>query len=120
MEGVVTKQASAKYTPEATTWVKIKNQQYSQVVGRDDLLRAIIVIRKALIMTGAAGEALGTLWRERLENARNRYEAAKAAVQDARELESQIPSADGNFALAHAVKAERYAVAEFKRVLIFQ
>ena len=71
-------------------------------------------------MTGAAGEALGTLWRARLENARNRYEAAKAAVLDARELESQIPSADGNFALAHAVKAERYAVAEFKRVLIFQ
>ena len=34
MEGVVAKQASAKYTPEATTWVKIKNRHYSQAVGR--------------------------------------------------------------------------------------
>jgi bifunctional non-homologous end joining protein LigD len=36
MEGVVAKQASARYTPEATTWVKIKNRQYSQAVGRQD------------------------------------------------------------------------------------
>ena len=36
MEGVVAKQASAAYTPEATTWVKIKNRQYSQAVGRQD------------------------------------------------------------------------------------
>jgi ATP-dependent DNA ligase len=36
MEGVVAKQASARYTPEATTWVKIKNRQYSQAVGRED------------------------------------------------------------------------------------
>jgi ATP-dependent DNA ligase len=36
MEGVVGKQASAHYTPEATTWVKIKNRQYSQAVGRED------------------------------------------------------------------------------------
>jgi ATP-dependent DNA ligase len=28
MEGIVAKQASAHYTPEATTWVKIKNRQY--------------------------------------------------------------------------------------------
>ena len=37
MEGIVAKQASAKYTPEATTWVKIKNREYSQAVGREDL-----------------------------------------------------------------------------------
>jgi ATP-dependent DNA ligase len=36
MEGIVAKQASARYTPEATTWVKIKNRQYSQAVGRED------------------------------------------------------------------------------------
>jgi ATP-dependent DNA ligase len=36
MEGVVAKQASARYTPEATTWVKIKNRRYSQAVGRED------------------------------------------------------------------------------------
>jgi ATP-dependent DNA ligase len=28
MEGIVAKQASARYTPEATTWVKIKSRQY--------------------------------------------------------------------------------------------
>lgn len=39
MEGVVAKQASAKYTPEATTWVKIKNRQYSQAVGREDFFK---------------------------------------------------------------------------------
>src|SRR5215468_24809 len=36
MEGVVAKQASARYTPDATTWVKIKNPQYSQAAGRND------------------------------------------------------------------------------------
>jgi bifunctional non-homologous end joining protein LigD len=36
MEGIVAKQVSARYTPEATTWVKIKNRQYSQAVGRED------------------------------------------------------------------------------------
>ena len=36
MEGVVAKQASARYTPEATTWVKIKNRAYSQSVGREE------------------------------------------------------------------------------------
>ena len=36
IEGIVAKQASAHYTPEATTWVKIKNRQYRQAVGRED------------------------------------------------------------------------------------
>ena len=36
MEGIVAKQANARYTPEATTWVKIKNRAYSQAVGRSD------------------------------------------------------------------------------------
>jgi len=36
MEGIVAKQANARYTPEATTWVKIKNRQYSQAIGRAD------------------------------------------------------------------------------------
>jgi bifunctional non-homologous end joining protein LigD len=36
MEAIVAKQASAGYTPDATTWVKIKNRQYSQAVGRED------------------------------------------------------------------------------------
>jgi ATP-dependent DNA ligase len=36
MEGIVAKQANARYTPEATTWVKIKNREYSQAAGRED------------------------------------------------------------------------------------
>ena len=36
MEGIVAKLANARYTPDATTWVKIKNRQYSQAVGRHD------------------------------------------------------------------------------------
>ena len=36
MEGVVAKQATGRYTPDATSWVKIKNRQYSQAVGRAD------------------------------------------------------------------------------------
>jgi ATP-dependent DNA ligase len=36
MEGIVAKQAAGLYTPEATTWVKIKNRAYSQAVGRSD------------------------------------------------------------------------------------
>src|SRR5262249_12804614 len=39
MEGVVAKQASTKYTPEATSWVKIKNRQYTQAVGREDFFQ---------------------------------------------------------------------------------
>jgi len=37
MGGIVAKQAAASYTPDATTWVKIKNKHYSQAVGRHDL-----------------------------------------------------------------------------------
>jgi ATP-dependent DNA ligase len=36
MEGVVAKQVSAGYTPEAMTWVKIKNRAYNQAIGRED------------------------------------------------------------------------------------
>jgi hypothetical protein len=32
----VAKQANTRYTPEATTWVKIKNREYSQAIGRED------------------------------------------------------------------------------------
>jgi ATP-dependent DNA ligase len=35
-EGIVSKEARAGYTPEATSWVKIKNREYSQAVGRED------------------------------------------------------------------------------------
>ena len=68
-------------------------------------------------MEEADRRALAAIWRERLENARSRYEAAKATVQGARELQSQIPSPDGNFTLDHALRAEYRALAEFNRLL---
>jgi bifunctional non-homologous end joining protein LigD len=36
MEGIVAKQAAGLYTPERTSWVKIKNPTYSQAAGRSD------------------------------------------------------------------------------------
>jgi hypothetical protein len=36
MEGIVAKQLGAGYTPDATTWVKIKNRNYTQAVGRHE------------------------------------------------------------------------------------
>ena len=68
-------------------------------------------------MEDADRRALGAIWRERLENARVRHEAAKAALQVARERHSQLTSPDDSFALDHAVRAECRALAEFKRVL---
>ena len=68
-------------------------------------------------MEDAELRALEAKWRERLGNARVRYEEAKAAVQAIRELQSQIPSVDISFALADAIGAEQHAFAEFKRVL---
>lgn len=37
LEGIVAKLKGGLYTPEATTWVKIKNPQYSQAEGRREL-----------------------------------------------------------------------------------
>ena len=36
MEGIVAKMAEGRYSPEETTWVKIKNPRYSQAEGRAD------------------------------------------------------------------------------------
>ena len=36
MEGIVAKLAEGRYSPEETTWVKIKNPRYSQAEGRAD------------------------------------------------------------------------------------
>jgi bifunctional non-homologous end joining protein LigD len=37
LEGLVAKSKDGLYNPEASTWVKIKNRDYSQAVGRHDL-----------------------------------------------------------------------------------
>jgi bifunctional non-homologous end joining protein LigD len=50
MEGIVATQASARYTPEATTWVKIRNLRYSQAVGRAEMDPS----------SSSAGNSLGT------------------------------------------------------------
>jgi bifunctional non-homologous end joining protein LigD len=36
LEGIVAKRKDGLYTPEATSWVKIKNPQYSQAEGREE------------------------------------------------------------------------------------
>src|SRR5215831_18923899 len=67
-------------------------------------------------MKDADRQALGVIWKVRLENARNRYEAAKATVQGVRDFQS-LPFPDDSFALDHALLAECRALAEFKRVV---
>ena len=37
LEGTVAKRKDGLYTPEETSWVKIKNPQYSQIEGRHEL-----------------------------------------------------------------------------------
>ena len=37
LEGIVAKLKTGLYTPEATTWVKIRNTRYSQMEGRREL-----------------------------------------------------------------------------------
>jgi ATP-dependent DNA ligase len=36
LEGIVAKLANGLYEPSATTWVKIKNREYSQAEGRQE------------------------------------------------------------------------------------
>jgi hypothetical protein len=36
--GIVAKLKAGRYTPEETSWVKIKNASYNQVMGRDKLV----------------------------------------------------------------------------------
>jgi ATP-dependent DNA ligase len=37
LEGIVAKHSLAPYTTERTTWFKIKNRDYSQMAGREEL-----------------------------------------------------------------------------------
>jgi ATP-dependent DNA ligase len=37
LEGIVAKHRLAPYTTERTTWFKIKNRNYSQMIGREEL-----------------------------------------------------------------------------------
>jgi hypothetical protein len=62
-------------------------------------------------------QALENLWRGRLEIADSDYRTARVAVVEARELQSQIPSPDGNLALSKALLVEKLTLAEYRRVL---
>ena len=37
LEGIVAKDGRAPYDPQQTTWFKIRNRKYSQLVGREEL-----------------------------------------------------------------------------------
>jgi ATP-dependent DNA ligase len=45
LEGIVAKRKDGVYTPDETTWVKIRNPRYSQMEGRRELFekRAVAV-----------------------------------------------------------------------------
>jgi len=80
------------------------------------LANAHVVMANAHVaMEDVDRRALEAIWRERLVNARTRYEAAKTAVQGARE--AQLSSPDDSLALDHTLRAEHHTFAEFKRVL---
>ena len=62
-------------------------------------------------------QTLEDRWRRQVHFAYSRYEAAKGAVDEARELRADAPSPDGVFALKHARRIETAALTEYKRVL---
>jgi len=39
LEGIVAKGVRAPYDPQRTTWFKIRNREYSQIVGREELFK---------------------------------------------------------------------------------
>ena len=55
MEGVVAKQATARYTPDATTWVKIKNREYYSQDRARGLLRPPEDPKVAVLFDGSRG-----------------------------------------------------------------
>ncbi len=55
LEGIVAKFASAPYDVSATTWVKVKNRDYSQAVGRHDFFDRS-TSRRGLTRSGFSGE----------------------------------------------------------------
>ena len=64
-----------------------------------------------------ARQALEDYWRDRLENAAAKYQAAKKAVAAAQEFQSQVPSPDGGFAFRQALRTETEALIEYKRAV---
>jgi hypothetical protein len=58
-----------------------------------------------------------TLWRLRLELAQQRYRNAAAATGAAVFQHPQLPSPDSNTALEKALREEKAALAEYRRVL---
>ena len=64
-----------------------------------------------------ARQALDEYWRQRLGDARRRYEAARAALKIASDIHSDAPSPDGSFAFGRALRVEREALVEYTHIL---
>ena len=47
LEGVVAKRRNGLYTPEETSWVKIRNARYSQMEGRRELFERRVIAANA-------------------------------------------------------------------------
>jgi hypothetical protein len=64
-------------------------------------------------------DKLEDLWRKRLTDAKLRLDSARNDVKEVqRDLPSDdIPAPDGRFAYSRALRAESFALAEYKRVL---
>jgi len=62
-------------------------------------------------------QTLDAYWRQRLEEARNRYQAARVAVSIAGGIHSDAPSPDGSFAFGRALRVEREALTEYTHIL---
>jgi bifunctional non-homologous end joining protein LigD len=66
LEGIVAKHSLAPYTTERTTWFKIKNRNYSQMQGREELLSANAI--RNLSLAGIHVSWLARRWNNELPN----------------------------------------------------
>lgn len=59
------------------------------------------------------------LWRSRLQDAKLRLDFARQYLREVQRDRSDgaVPPADGNFAFEKALRAENYALAEYRRIL---
>ena len=62
-------------------------------------------------------QTLEDRWRREVHFAYGRYQAAKEAVHEARNLRLDAPPPDGVFALNQALRIESAVLTEYKRVL---
>lgn len=68
---------------------------------------------------GATRQELESLWRNRVRDARIRLDFSRSYLDEVRQdrRSGAIPEADGDYAYRRALRADRDALAEFRRVL---